>query len=56
MALKALIFGSEDAQTKIKPFCDSATKRGDFEIAARATVDGDTVNLFYANGERGGGC
>lgn len=55
MAYKALIFGSDEAYDKLKPFYDIAIKRGDFEIIARGKMEGDTVNIVYADGRPGGG-
>ena len=55
MAYKALIFGTDDAYEKLKPFYETAIKRGDFEIVARGKMEGDTVNLVYVDGRRGGG-
>ena len=55
MAYKALIFGTDEAYGKLKPFLETAVNRGDFEIVARGKMEGDTVNLVYADSILGGG-
>ncbi|MBQ4495402.1 MAG: CatB-related O-acetyltransferase [Selenomonadaceae bacterium] len=54
MAYKALIFGTDDAYEKLKPFYEAEVKRGNLEIVARGTMEGDNVNIVYADGRRGG--
>ena len=55
MACKALIFGTDKAYEQLKPFYETAIKRGDFEIVARGKMEDDTVNIVYTDGRRGGG-
>lgn len=55
MAYKALIFGTDKAYEKLKPFYETAVQRGDFEIVATADIANDEINLVYSDGRRGGG-
>ncbi|MBR2775274.1 MAG: hypothetical protein IKD73_09845 [Selenomonadaceae bacterium] len=54
MAYKTLIFGTDEFYPTLKPFYDVEVKRGNLEIVATAELNGDTVNLVYADGRRGG--
>ena len=55
MAYKTLIFGTDNIYEKLKPFYDAQVKNGNLEIVARGTMEGDNVNIVYADGRRGGG-
>lgn len=55
MSYKALIFGTDEAYENLKPFCEIAIKRGDFEIVARGKMESDNVNIVYVDSKRGGG-
>lgn len=46
MAYKTLIFGTNEAYEKLKPFYEAEVKRGNLEIVARATLENDKVNLI----------
>ena len=52
MAVKALIFGTDDMFNELKPFYDAAVQRGDIDIVGYATFDKDGIKLHPA---RGGG-
>ena len=52
MAMKALIFGTDDLYTKLKPFYDAEVKRGTFEIAAFAEIKDDSFSIVEATGRR----
>ncbi|MBR2775272.1 MAG: CatB-related O-acetyltransferase [Selenomonadaceae bacterium] len=53
MPYKTLIFGTDDLYPILKPFYDVEVKRGNLEIIATAELNGDTVNLVYADGKQG---
>ncbi len=55
MALKTLIFGTDDLYPKLKPFYDAEVQRGNLEITAHAVFENGTINLVNAAGKRGGG-
>ena len=55
MALKALIFGTDDIYSELKPLYDAAVARGNLEIVATAELTNNSVNLVYADGRPGGG-
>ena len=46
MAYKALIFGTDKAYETMKPFIETAIKRGDFEIVARGKTENDNVDIL----------
>ena len=54
MAYKALIFVTDELYPMLKPFYDAEAKRGNLEITATAELEGDVVNLVYADGKEGG--
>ena len=54
MAYKALIFGTDDIYSKLKPFYDAEVERGNLDIVATVDVIGDDINLVYTDGRRGG--
>lgn len=55
MKYKTLIFGIDNIYSSLKPLYDAQVKLGNLEIAATAELQGDNVNLVYADGKRGGG-
>ena len=54
MAVKALIFGTDDLYPQLKPFYDLEVKRGNLEIVGYAVPEGNGWRL-YANSDGGGG-
>ena len=53
MAVKALIFGTDDLFPQLKPFYDLEVQRGNLEIVGYAVLTGEKIN-FFANPGRGG--
>lgn len=54
MAVKALIFGTDDLFPQLKPFYDLEVKRGNLEVVGYAVLENGGVKL-YANPGGGGG-
>ncbi len=54
MAVKALIFGTDDLYPQLKPFYEQEIKRGNLEIVGYAVLENDKW-LIYANPSGGGG-
>ena len=55
MALRTLIFGTDDIYPKLKPFYEREVQRGNLEIVAYAVFENGAINLVNAAGKRGGG-
>lgn len=53
MAVKALIFGTDDLFPQLKPYYEREVQRGNLEIAGYAVIENGGVKL-YANPGRGG--
>ena len=54
MAVKALIFGTDDWYQLLKPFYDMEVKRGNLEIVGYAVFENNKLRI-YANPNGGGG-
>ena len=54
MALKTLIFGTDDLYPVLKPYYEREVQRGNIEIVAYAVFENGTINLVDAEGKRGG--
>ena len=54
MALKTLIFGTDDLYPVLKPYYEREVLRGNIEIVAYAVFENGTINLVDATGKRGG--
>ena len=52
--MKAVIFGTKEATEKFTPYYDTATKRGDFKIIARAVFDPKSNRFVIDRVDRGG--
>ena len=53
MAVKALIFGTDDLFPNLKPFYDLEVQRGNLEIAGYAVIENNKWRI-YANSNGGG--
>ena len=53
MALKTLIFGTDDLYPVLKPYYEQEVQRGNLEIAAYAVFENGTINLVDATSKRG---
>ena len=50
MAIKALIFGTDDLFNELKPFYEVAVQRGDIDIVGYANFENNAVKLYPAKG------
>lgn len=46
MAVKALIFGTDDLYPRLKPFYDLQVQRGNLEIVGHAVIENGGVKVF----------
>lgn len=53
MAVKSLIFGTDDLYSKLRPFYEVAVQRGDIDIIGYAVQEQGSIKLYPARG--GGG-
>lgn len=53
MAVKALIFGTDDLYPHLKPFYDLKVQRGNIEIVGYAVLENNQWRI-YANSDGGG--
>lgn len=51
VAVKALIFGTDDLYPQLKPFYEQQVQRGNLEIAGYAVIESDgRITLYSQNG------
>ena len=54
MALRTLIFGTDDLYPKLKPYYAREVERGNLEIVAYAVFENGGTTFLDGNGNRGG--
>jgi len=50
LAVKALIFGTDDLFNELKPFYEVAVQRGDIDIVGCAVFENNGIKLYPARG------
>ena len=55
MAIKALIFGTDDLYPTLKPFYDLQVQAGNLEIVGTAVFENDGIKIYSENNLNGGG-
>lgn len=53
MAIKTLIFGTDDLYPTLKPFYDAEVQKGNLEIVGQAVFEGNQIKIH--NNIQGGG-
>ena len=54
MALRTLIFGTDDLYSTLKPYYDKEVALGHLEITAYAVFENGGITFLDGNGNRGG--
>ena len=55
MAIKALIFGTDDLYPTLKPFYDLQVQQGNLEIVGTAVFENDGIKIYSENNMNWGG-
>ncbi len=55
MAIKALIFGTDDLYPQLKPFYDLQVQAGNLEIVGTAVFESDGIKIYSENNLNWGG-
>lgn len=55
MAVKALIFGTDDLFPHLKPFYENQVKEGNIEIVGYGYIENDKLKTYSDNNPGGGG-